>query len=120
MKYSIRLPHKGGVDDWLTDQIYYVSPSRASRIQFIPIGPPYYTENPPYFSRCFIGIQNEIDRAFINQLNSSVALPNVLLQPFPYPAVDEDMFVEVSVAGFPLLLVMAMLMSAKNIIKVKF
>lgn len=114
MKYSIRLPQDAGDDLlWMTDQIYYVSPSRASRLadSGIPTSPPYYTQ-------CFIGFQNEIDRSFIKLLNSSAFVPKLTLQAFPYPSITEDMFLQFATALFPFLFVTCMIMSVKNVIKV--
>lgn len=115
LKYSIRLPQDVGDDLWLTDQIYYISPSRASRLQGNPEGIPY---SPPYYRECFVGFQNEIDRAFIKLLNSTADVPNIQFQAYPYPSIVEDMFLKFAAAAFPLLFVLCMLMSVKNIIKV--
>lgn len=113
LKYSIHLPQDGTNDLWKTDQIYYVSPSRASRLPYDGI--PSY---PPYYRACFLGFQNEIDRAFIKSLNAVAALPQISLQAYPYPTVTEDIFLQVASSAFPVLFVICMIMSVKNIIKV--
>jgi ATP-binding cassette subfamily A (ABC1) protein 3 len=64
-----------------------------------------------------LGLQNEIDRAFIKSLNSTANLPNLKLQAFPYPKITEDMFLTIAAATFPMLFVICMIMSVKNVIK---
>lgn len=108
------MPQDATNDLWLTDQIYYISPSRASRLDSLGI-----PDHPPYFSQCFVGFQNEIDRAFIKSLNAAAAVPNITLQAYPYPSITEDLFQKVASSAFPLLFVVCMIMSVKNIIKVR-
>ena len=107
------MPQDATNDLWITDQIYYVSPSKASRTPFEGI-----PSSPPYYRQCFLGFQNEIDRAFIQSLKAAATLPQISLQAYPYPTVTEDIFQKVASSAFPLLFVVCMIMSVKNIIKV--
>lgn len=66
---------------------------------------------------CFLTIQNDIDRTFIRTV-SNTEVPATVLQRFPYPKVSQDTFVSVAGAIFPLLFVLCMILSSKNIIKV--
>lgn len=111
LKYSIRLPNNPSRDVWLTDQLYFVALTKTAR------EPNSYPFTPPYFSYCFLTIQNDIERAFIKSA-SKQEVPSTRLQRFPYPNVSEDLFVPVAGALFPFLLMCCMFLSVKNIIKV--
>lgn len=110
LKYTIRLPQHAGENLWETDQIYYSSPSRQSRMRYD------YPSDPPYQHECFLMIQNEIDREFIRALKNTT-LPSLKLQAFPYPSITEDPFLTMAAAIFPVLFVLCMIMSVKNVIK---
>ncbi len=111
LNYSIKLPESSGMGSWMTDQIFYSNPSRKSRLdENIP-------DYPPYYSTCFLGIQNEIDRNFMKTLNASVNLPNLKLQAYPYPKIVEDLFLVFAAEAFPFLFVLCMIYSVKNTIK---
>lgn len=76
---------------------------------------------PPYFRKCFLTIQDAIDRAFIKSTSKNTkALPQVVLQRFPYPAVIEDAALTSALQFFPLFLLISFIYSCKNIIKVSY
>jgi len=111
--YTIRMPQEATEDNWVTDQLFYVSPSKQSRhgsAKGIP-------NIPPYYGSCFLHIQDKLDRAFIKQ-HSSIDIPRLALNAFPYPSIVEDLFLLFATALFPMLFVMSMILPAKNIIKV--
>lgn len=112
--YTIRMPQEATEDNWMTDQLFYVSPSKKSRVGS-GIG---VSNTPPYYGTCFLHIQDHLDRAFIMKQNSSAKLPPLKLNAFPYPSVMEDLFLLFATALFPMLFVMSMVLPVKNIIKV--
>lgn len=113
LRYSIRLPQDPATDTWVTKMLYYVSISKTAREPNSD-----YPFQPPYNSYCFLALQNDIERAFIKAVKPSAEVPKTILQKFPYPMVQEDMFVAFASILFPLLLVICMLLSMKNTIKV--
>lgn len=115
MSYTIRMPQDSSSDSWKTDELFFVSPSKSSRIGLDPRMTP---NSPPYYGTCFLALQNQIDRAYIMSLNSSVSLPSITLNAFPYPRILEDIFIMFAIEVFPLLFVLCMILAIKNIIKV--
>ncbi|KAG5675808.1 hypothetical protein PVAND_005680 [Polypedilum vanderplanki] len=114
LKYVIHMPQDSTTDSWFTDQIYYSSPSKRSRLSEHSSGVP---NTPPYYGSCFLDIQNHIDRAFIKYLNSSATFPKLKMNAFPYPEIIEDIFMQFATQAFPVLFVLCMMLSIKNIIK---
>lgn len=114
LKYTIRMPQDQNQNSWQINNLFYASPSKESRIGEKPVGVPII---PPYYSSCFLAIQNEIDRAFIEMLSRSTTIPSIKMQPFPYPSFVEDLFLPFAVQAFPTLLIICMMLSIKNIIK---
>lgn len=113
--YTIKMPQEHTADNWLTDQLFYLSPSKTARYSSGSVIP----NQPPYQESCFLHIQDKIDRAFITlQANSTVKLPPVSLNAFPFPQITEDLFMAFASALFPLLFVLCMLLPVKNVIKV--
>ena len=102
------MPQEATEDNWGTDHLFYVSPSKQSRIG----GSKGIPNSPPYYGTCFLHIQDHLDRAFIKQQNSSIDIPILALNPFPYPSVVEDLFLLFATSLFP------MILPVKNIIKV--
>lgn len=109
------MPQEATEDNWGTDRLFYVSPSKQSRIGSAGGIP----NIPPYYGSCFLHIQDHLDRAFIKQQNASIDLPILELKAFPYPSVIEDLFLVFASALFPMLFVMSMILPVKNIIKVR-
>ena len=67
---------------WATNKLFAVNKeTRAPRTSDVDGGMPYYN------NRCFLLIQNTIDRAFIG-LTSGKPLPSVTFQRFPYPGMQ--------------------------------
>jgi len=105
---------EGSFTTWNTDQLYYVGLSPENR------GDSPYIENSIYYSICFLKIQNEIDQAFIRNLKNGFNVAKLdTIKTFPYPSVEVDVFVSFSAYGFPILFVLAMIFSAKVLIKVR-
>lgn len=74
---------------------------------------------PPYYYKCFLTIQDAIDRTFIKLKSINLkALPNVQIQRFPYPAVLEDLALTSALMIFPIFILISFIYSCKNIIKV--
>lgn len=74
---------------------------------------------PPYFYKCFLTLQDAIDRTFIKLKSRNLkALPNVRFQRFPYPAVLEDQALTSALMIFPAFILISFIYSCKNIIKV--
>lgn len=114
LRYSIRLPQDPARNTWLTEDLYYVSISKTAREPNFN-----YPASPPYNDYCFLAIQNDIDRAFIKaNSKNSTDIPTTYLQRFPFPTIHEDKFVGFASTLFPLLLMLCMLLSMKNTIKV--
>jgi len=110
------MAHKTADDTWLTDQLFAFDISKQSRDHFASY--PYPTW-PPYVEHCFLTIQNKIERALINNIANQTA-PAITFQRYPYPKVIEDTFIVFASKIFPILLVICMMVSVKNIIKVRF
>ena len=109
--YAIRLPQLQSRQGWLTDSLFLPSLTKSSRNrQDVPA-------SPPYDDSCFLVIQNDIERAYIAAITNQPA-PSTSLHRFPYPAVIEDSFTVIAGASFPMLFVLCLMLSAKNIIKV--
>lgn len=99
------------MNTWLTDQLYFMSLVKTAR------DPQNYPSTPPYCDMCFLTIQNDIDRTFIKATSQKVP-PVTVLHRFPYPSVSEDTFISVAGSIFPLLFVICLILTSKNIIKV--
>lgn len=112
LNYAIRLPQNPTINTWLTEQLFPVTLEKATRDQNDK------PHSPPYYYYCFLTIQNDIERAFIKAANQGRESPKFALQRFPYPKVFEDMFISFAGPLFPVLFVICMLVSSKNIIKV--
>lgn len=112
LKYFIRLPHDKAMNTWLTDQLYPISLGKKARD---PYGP--YQHSPPYVESCFLTIQNDIDRGFIQSLTKA-SIPETLFRRFPYPQVSDDVFTSFAGPLFPFLFMCCMFLTTKNIIKV--
>lgn len=99
----------------MTDTLWLInSLSKLPRDQYSNYG-----VEPPYFHKCFLTIQDAIDRSFIKSSSRAPkALPKVLLQRFPYPAVLEDASLASALQIFPAFLLTSFIYSCKNIIKV--
>lgn len=76
------------------------------------------TRMEPYIDKCFLEIQNDIDRAFIQRVAKNRKVPDVVLQRFPYPKVNDDSTMNGFKTYFSLLFVLCMILSCKNLIKV--
>lgn len=111
LRYSIRLLEER-YSSWKTDQLYEISIEIIARDS--DNGP--YPMKPPYNPKCFLGIQNRIDRAFIKSI-SRKPLPDLKMQRFPYPSVVTDAFVVAAASAFPALFAFCLMFSAKTIIK---
>lgn len=108
------MPEEAASDVWMTDQLFYVSPSKIARLPASGLLP----SEPPYVTSCFLQIQNSLDRAFIKKLKPDEKLPALKLQAFPYPSITEDIFMSAAAALFPLLFVICMMVPTKNVVKV--
>ncbi|CAO1389036.1 unnamed protein product [Diamesa tonsa] len=113
LKYNIRLPEENG-QPWLTDTLWMInSLSKVPRDHYSSEG-----VQPPYFYKCFLTLQDAIDRTFIKLKSRNLkALPNVLFQRFPYPAVLEDQALTSALMIFPAFILISFIYSCKNIIK---
>jgi len=95
--------------------LYYISVSYSRRYSG-----ENSVSNPPYYTSCFLMLQNEIDQAFIKSVKPDMELVKLEnLRYFPYPSVVKDFFVEFAAYGFPILFVFCMIFSAKVLIKVR-
>lgn len=110
------MPHETALNTWHTDQVYYVAIGKAAREHFQA-----YPMTPPYVRECFLSIQDRIEKAFIRESLSPSAnktAPATNMQRFAYPSISEDMFISLAGVIFPIVFVICMLLSMKNIIKV--
>lgn len=115
LKYAIRLPWNQSNDVWHIRDLFDMDFTNADRPLPIING----LEVDPYLNHCFLTIQNDIDRKFIEKSKkSSQKIPEVVLQRFPYPSVSDDEFMNKFKTYFSLLFVLCMILSCKNIIKV--
>lgn len=112
LEYSLRFPHNTQFNTWFTDQLFLPKISKVARNEKSD-----YPYDPPYYSYCFLTIQNDIERGFIEAVSGKVP-PATNLQRFPYPKVVEDIFIATAGSLFPLLFVFCLMLSSKNIIKV--
>lgn len=106
------MPHESKYNTWISDQIYYVNIAKTARDSYSP-----YPRSPPYMQECFLSIQDSIERGFI-EATSGKSAPPTKMQRFAFPSISEDMFVSMAGLIFPLVFVICMLASMKNIIKV--
>lgn len=86
--------------------------TKAARESYGP-----FPTHPPYFTECFLSIQDSIEKAFI-EASSSKPPPPIKLQRFAYPSISEDTFIQLAGMLFPLLFVICMMFSITNTIKV--
>lgn len=74
-----------------------------------------------YYESCFLTIQNNIERAFIQMQSTKDEPQPTSLRRFPYPSVNYDFFLESFAADiFPFFIVIAFLYTTKVIIKVAY
>lgn len=99
-------------NSWMTDQLYGIAISQASR------GSDDTGGKPPYYAQCFLTLQNNIDRTFIATKSGSSQLPEIKINRFPYPAISEDTFTIFASYIFPLFVVISFFYSTKVVIKV--
>lgn len=78
-----------------------------------------YPRSPPYFYNCFLKLQNDIEREFIKTVAETDELPNVNLRRFPYPSVTLESFSDVMGPVIVGVLTVCLILSVKNIIKVR-
>ncbi|CAO1386925.1 unnamed protein product [Diamesa serratosioi] len=114
LKYNIRLPQgEGEGGTWMTDTLWMINTlSKLPRDSHSDYG-----VTPPYYFKCFLTIQDAIDRAFIKLKSRKNPLPNVLFQRFPYPAILEDQALTSALVIFPIFILISFVYSCKNIIK---
>jgi ATP-binding cassette subfamily A (ABC1) protein 3 len=105
-------------NDWKTQFIFNLFPILGPRESGQTEG-----GDPGYYREGFLAIQKAIDILFISQFNPEVKSVNIFLKRFNYPPYNDDKFVVVISALFPLIIVLSfiftVILTAKAIVHEK-
>ena len=104
--------------DWKTNFIYSTFPILGPREKSMNDG-----GDPGYFREGFLPLQLAIDKALIAQFNTSISDVEIGLKRFPFPPYNNDYFVAVIQAVFPLIIIISfiitVILTAKAIVHEK-